>query len=127
VRVPRDLIEGHWSTSDILRHDNAEVRRCAIERMGWDRFVAEAGLRQVGDTVPDPGNPGHYLQLFDVPEQVYDEPVRVLLCDNATPERDGTRRRFGLTVPADCPDPVAAAAWTFDLAADTYRQLEHAY
>jgi hypothetical protein len=127
VRVPQALIEGQWSAQDILRERNAEIRRCAIERMGWDRFVTDAGLAQVGATVPDPGNPGHYLALYDVPEQIYDEPVRVLLCDNATPERDGTRRRFGLTVPADIPDPVAAAAWTFDLDPDLYSQLTHAY
>ena len=127
VRVPQALIEGAWSTQDILREPNAEVRRCAIEKFGWDRFVVDAGLGQVGDTVFDPGNPGHTLQLFDVPEQIYDEPVRVLLCDNATPERDGTRRRFGLTVPADMADPIAAAAWTFNLPADAYRQLIHAY
>jgi hypothetical protein len=50
----------------------------------------------------------------------------VLLCANATEERDGTRRRFGLTVPAHIGDPVEAAAWTFGLTADQYRQLEHA-
>lgn len=126
VRVPEDLIAGRWSTQDILREPNAEVRRCAIERMGWDRFVIDAGLAQVGATVPDPGNPGHFLALYDVPEQIYDEPVRVLLCDNATPERDGTRRRFGLTCPATIGDPVSAAAWTFDLSRDQYAQLERA-
>ena len=34
---------------------------------------------------------------------------------HAPVERDGTRRRFGLTVPARLADPVAAAARTFDL------------
>lgn len=127
VRVPRGLVEGRWSTDDILREPNAEVRRCGIERMGWDRFVVDAGLSQVGATVSDPGNPGHFLALYDVPAAIYDEPVRVLLCDNATPERDGTRRRFGLTVPADISDPVSAAAWTFGLRGADYRQLQHAY
>jgi hypothetical protein len=127
TRVPKDLIDGRWSTQDILRHDNAEVRRCAIEKMGWDRFIVDAGLRQIGDTTADPGNPGHFLALYDVPERIYDQPIRVLLCDNATPERDGTRRRFGLTVPATVPDPIAAASWTFGLNPSDYAQLVHAY
>jgi hypothetical protein len=126
VRVPPDLVEDGWSTEQILRETNAEVRRCAIERLGWDRFISDAGLKQVGSTVPDPGNPGHELALYDVPAKIFETAVRVLLCDNATPERDGTRRRFGLTVPASIPDPVAAAAWTFGLNPSEYSQLERA-
>jgi hypothetical protein len=127
TRVPADLIAGKWAPGDILKEANAEVRRCAIEHMGWDRFVGEANLSQVGAAVPDPGNPGHELALYDVPERIYEEPVRVLLCTNAPVERDGTRRRFGLTVPATIQDPLAAAAWTFDLEPGDYAQLQHAY
>jgi len=126
TRVPAGLIAGEWSTDRILREPNAEVRRCAIERMGWPRFIADAGLRQVGDTAPDPGNPGYELALYDVPEQIYDVPVRVVLVSNATPERDGTRHRFGLTVPADINDPISAASWTFNVTPDEYRKLARA-
>lgn len=126
IRVPADLIETGWTTDQILKEPNAEVRRCAIERMGWDWFVTEAGLEQVGDTVPDPGNPGQELSLYDIPAQIYDEPVRVLLCTNGTPEADGVRRRFGLTVPGSIKEPVAAAAWTFGLNPSEYKQLERA-
>jgi len=92
VLVPRTLIEGTWSTSDILREPNVEVR-------------------QVGNTQEDPGNPGQTMTLYDVPSQIYDEPVRVLLVTNGSAERDGTRRRFGLTVPADIDIPINAQAW----------------
>ena len=120
VRVPADLIEVGWSTDRILAEPNTEIRRCAIERMGWDAFVDAAGLTQVGDAVDDPGNPGHTLTLHDVPSAIYGEPVRVLLCTNGTVERDGTRRRFGLTVPATCRTPLDAAAWTYDLTPQQY-------
>ena len=123
---PADLIEQGWDAHRILREPNAEIRRCAIERAGWDRFVAEAKLAQVGESVPDPGNPGHHLTLFDVPERIFNEPVRVLLCTNATVERDGTRRRFGLTVPASVRDPLAAAAWTFGVEREQYAELQRA-
>jgi len=126
VRVPVDLIEHGWDVKRILAEPNAEVRRVAIERLGWDRFIDDAALKQVGVTVDDPGNPGQTLALYDVPEQVYDAAVRVLLCANATVERDGSRHRFGLTVPASIKDPVAAAAWTFNLNPSEYRQLERA-
>jgi hypothetical protein len=120
TRVPADLIETGWDTSRILAEPNAEIRRCAIERLGWDQLITAAKLAQVGKTVDDPGNPGQSLTLYDVPEQIYDAPVRVLLCTNGTVERDGTRRRFGLTVPAEFADPIAAAAWTYDLTAEQY-------
>lgn len=122
TRVPADLIEGAgWDTTRILQERNTEVRRCAIERLGWDRFVTDARLEQVGQTVPDPGNPGQTLSLYDVPERIYgDADVRVLLCTNGTVECDGTRRRFGLTVPAEIGDPVAAAAWGYGITADLY-------
>ena len=122
VRVPASLVDGDgWDTATILREPNTEVRRCAIERMGWDQFIPAAGLTQVGDAVPDPGNPGHELALYDVPERIYgDAAVRVLLCTNGTQERDGSRRRFGLTVPADITDPLHAAAWGYDLTPEQY-------
>jgi hypothetical protein len=121
--VPADLVEQGWGVERILAENNVEIRRCAIERLGWDRFIAHAGLHQVGPDEPDPGNPGQTLTLYDVPERVFGAPTRVLLCTNGTPERDGARRRYGLLVPPDVNDPVAAAAWTYDWPQDTYRSL----
>jgi hypothetical protein len=125
VHVPADLIEEGWDHKRILSEPNAEIRRCAIERVGWDRFAEDAQLTTV-DVQDDPANPGQRLRLCDVPEQIYGTRVRVLLCTNASPERDGNVRRFGLTVPADMPDAVTAAAWTFDCDTNIYRQLQRA-
>ncbi|WP_431917759.1 DUF6745 domain-containing protein [Nonomuraea jabiensis] len=120
TQVTRAVIDDTLTTDEILRETNAEIRRCAIERRGWDRFITEAGLAQIGPAVPDPGNPGQTLTLHDVPADIYTTHVRVLLCTNGTVERDGTRRRFGLTVPADCTDPIQAAAWTYGLTPAQY-------
>ena len=130
VRVPVDLIEGRWTLDQAMREPNSEIRRCAIEVMagrdGWGRIVADAGWDQVGDDVADPGNPGQVLSLYHIPQGLYEQPIRLLLCTNATRERDGSRHEFGLTVPADITDPVAAAAWTFNLNPSTYRALRRA-
>lgn len=127
VRVDADIVERPETITveRILTHGNAEQRRVMIDLRGWDWFTTAADLRLV-DEAPDPGNPGERLALYDLPEQVYDEPVRVLLCTNASPERDGTRRRFGLTVPADCTTAVGAAAWTFGADEATYGSLVRA-
>jgi hypothetical protein len=106
----------------ILAERNVEVRRCAIERMGWDAYVSQAGLSLVA-AAPDPGNPGCELDLYDVPHRVWGAPARVLLAVNGSVERDGHRRRYGLSVPADIDDPVAAAGWSYGLSGAQYAQL----
>ena len=70
--------------------------------------------------VPDPGNPGQHLVLYHVPERLWGSRIRLLMCTNGTPERDGSRRRYGLTVPAHISDPVEAAAWTAGLGKHEY-------
>ena len=73
--------------------------------------------------VPDPGNPGQHLVLYDIPERLWGSRIRLLMCANGTPERDGTRRRYGLTVPAHISDPLEAAAWTAGLGKDEYARM----
>ncbi|WP_433796810.1 DUF6745 domain-containing protein [Actinoplanes sp. CA-252034] len=119
--VPADLVEGGWSVARILSEPNLELRRCAIERRGWPEFIDEAGLRQVGRPAPDPGNPGQMLTLYDVPWG-----GRILLCTNASLERDGTRRRYGIEVRRSADDPVDAAAGLFGLSREHYLTMQRA-
>ena len=99
------------------REANVEVRRCAIERIGWASYIDQAGLRLVA-SAPDPGNPGSELRLYDMRKE-----TRVLLAVNGSVERDGRRRRYGLTVPGFLNDPVDAAGWTYGLSAEQYSLL----
>lgn len=101
----------------IAGETNVEVRRCAIERIGWATYIDQAGLRLVAST-PDPGNPGSELRLYDMRGE-----TRVLLAVNGSVERDGRRRRYGLTVPGFLDDPIAAAGWTYGLSAEQYSLL----
>jgi hypothetical protein len=130
TRVPADLLTGPgWDVERILTEPNAEIRRCAIERTGWDRFVVAARLRQVGPDRPDPGNPGQVLRLYELPAELGrpdGEPARLLLATNASADRDGNRRIFGLPVPGDVVDPVAAAAATFGVTPAEYATLDRA-
>jgi hypothetical protein len=130
-RVPSWVIVAP-SIEAITGEENVEVRRCAIESLGWDRFIAEAGLVPVTASqsknlaaarMPDPGNPGQHLVLYDVPERLWGSRIRLLMCTNGSPERDGTRRRYGLKVPAHISDPVEAAAWTAGLGKEEYARM----
>ncbi|MEV0912000.1 DUF6745 domain-containing protein [Streptomyces hokutonensis] len=125
--VPGSLIEGYWDADRILQESNSEIRRAAIERMGWGEFIAAAGLLQIGSSEPDPGNPGCQLALYELSAGTFPATtVRVLLCTNATPERDGTRRQYGLFVPFDTPDPITAAAGMLGLTREQYLTLDRA-
>ena len=74
-RVPGWVIVAP-SVEAITAEENVEVRRCAIESLGWDQFIAEAGLVPVtagasadlaAVQVPDPGNPGSILSSTTSP------------------------------------------------------------
>jgi len=105
------------SVRRIEQETNIEVRRCAIEHLGWASYIDQAGLRLIA-SAPDPGNPGSELHLYDLRKR-----TRVLLAVNGSVERDGHRRRYGLTVPGFLEDPIAAAGWTYGLSADQYSLL----
>jgi hypothetical protein len=121
TRVPQWVITNP-TVEAVTAEPNVEVRRCAIEAIGWDTYIAATGLRLL-DTATDPGNPGCVLRLYDLPADVWGTPGRVLLVTNGSAERDGTRRRYGLAVPADTAGAVDAAAWTYGLAAAQYVRL----
>jgi uncharacterized protein DUF6745 len=121
TRVPSWVIDDP-TVARIAAETNVEVRRCAIERIGWGAFVDQAGLRLVG-SANDPGNPGARLRLYDLPDAKWGKPARLLLAVNGSIERDGTRRRYGLRVPEWFDDPLDAAGWTYGLTGDQYRQL----
>jgi hypothetical protein len=120
--VPEWVLSG--PTPSLIRAEpNVEVRRSAIERLGWDAYLRDGGLTLAG-SCPDPGNPGAALELYDdIPGQGRAAPGRILVVTNGTPEPDGRRRRYGISVPGDLDNPVDAAAWTYGLTGELYATL----
>lgn len=105
----------------IARERNVEVRRCAIERLGWDVYISEAGMTLI-DQADDPGNVDGTLALYATPSSVR-RSGRILLVLNGSRERDGTRRRYGLPVPDGMSSALDAAGWTYGISGDDYSRL----
>ncbi|MFG1783409.1 DUF6745 domain-containing protein [Rhodococcus oryzae] len=126
VFVHHGTIVPDWVALDptaerIGRERNVEIRRCAIERLGWDTYIDMAGLALV-DRADDPGNPGCTLQLYATPAG-WGRPGRILLAVNGSVERDGHRRRYGLHVPRWISSALDAAGWTYGISGADYAQL----
>lgn len=121
VNVPDDFWT--WDITRALGERNIEIRRCAIERIGWDKLLDRLTL--VAEA-PDPGNFPHMLRLYEgyLINDLYDQPARLLVGVNGTPERDGSHSTFGMPVPADIDDPVDAAATLYNLPRAVYEKLE---
>ena len=126
TNVPRWVIMDP-DPARIQHEPNSEFRRCAIEHIGWDEYLDYLEVEPIAED-PDPGNPGHVLRLYRLPAsaQVWAQDVNLLVMENASLDRDGSRRTYAETVPAQITGAVEAAAWQFGVTAAEYRDIERA-
>lgn len=116
VEVPRWLIERpeRITPSVIDAEDNVQVRRCMIDIMTPERYVAVGGVARVAED--ETGILWRKIWL------TYDAWAAVEVI-NATPEPDGSRKHFFLQVPPDMHTAREAVAWTYGLTPRAYSQL----
>lgn len=122
VRVPRELIEGKWTIADIHANSNTEIRRAAVEHMGWDRYIEEAQLELISEEV-DPGNQGRTLKLYKMGERLFEGDVNLLIMINGSPDRSGEQRVYAETVPVEITNALESAAWQYSLPIEVYKTL----
>ncbi len=110
---------------EIDEHDNAEVRRVMIDRMGRQRYLELAGARRVhedetgvlwrrGVVVESHVSGRHRSILRHTRAMAFVEVV------NGTAEPDGTFRRYFLRVPPNMQTAREAVAWTYGLSEAEY-------
>lgn len=105
---------GEITSSEVLAEPNAEVRRVKLERMGLDRFLAEANP-EVLDEDTDAGGPRQLLRV----ELEGDEPLVCVLvvCPS-------TGRRYTLRVPPQTKTCRHAVGWVAGFSdPDDYRPI----
>ncbi|MDP7017739.1 MAG: hypothetical protein QGG36_18180 [Pirellulaceae bacterium] len=89
------------TTKEILREDNAELRRVKIERFGFEEFMRDAGAKVI-DRDSDPGGARELLRL----PLKDDEDIICLSCFCPS-----TERHYLLRVPPEIKGCHQAAAW----------------
>jgi hypothetical protein len=93
-------------TADLVaRIENQELRRVALERMGWERFLATADAQRRAQD--------DYGTLWATGVWIGGEQVHLVEVVNATAEQDGSYRRYFLRVPPITRTAREAVAWTF--------------
>jgi hypothetical protein len=93
---------------------NVQIRRCMIEIMTPQRYVALGGPVRVAEDAAG--------ILWRKSWLTFDAWAAVEVV-NATPEPDGTRRHFFLQVPASVRTAREAVAWTYGMSEDAYSRL----
>lgn len=116
VEVPAHVIErpNEITHADIDRATDIHVRRCMIERMTPERFIASGAAFRISED--DTG----VLWERRWPDGDAWAAVEVV---NGTPEPDGTHKRYFLQVPPNMLTARSAVAWTYGLTARQYRGL----
>jgi hypothetical protein len=113
VEVPAFVVtRPDWITIRHIETEvNAEIRRVMIERYGQERFLADAGAKEI--------HRDDFGTLFrkDLPG---DEPLVMVKVVNSTAEPDGSFKDYFLRVPPTITRAREAVAWTFDLPENSY-------
>jgi hypothetical protein len=116
VEVPRWLIEQpeKITLKSIDDEVDVQVRRCMIEIMTPQAYVAQGGAVRVAEDETG--------ILWRKTWLAFDAWAAVEVI-NATPEPDGTHKHFFLQVPANLQTAREAVAWTYGMEADAYAKL----
>jgi len=116
VEVPRWIIEhkDRITLAGIDDQMDVQVRRCMIEIMTPERFVALGGAIRVAED-----DTGILWRRNWLAADAW-AAVEVV---NATPESDGTYRHFFLQVPANLRTAREAVAWTYGMRVEAYANL----
>jgi|SRR3990167_9786839 len=115
------VIPSHYFThpqnltlEEVLQHPNAEVRYVGIKIIGYDKIKKECKIIHQDNKKE--------MELFEI-DKVFTDPFRILQVKNSTPEKDGTYKKYFLTVPPNMRTCKQAVAWTFYMTPEEYNPI----
>jgi len=108
---------------DIVGEENAEIRRIKIERMGEDKFLADANAKLVDEDTDKDGQP-RKLWRVDFENDTNNDPWQGVQVSNSTAEPDGTRHMFVIPVPPNVRTVAEGVAWSFNMTVEEYQPVQ---
>ena len=116
VRIPPHFYTkpDSLSITEVLAHNNTEVRYVGIKIVGMDRV-----LESNNTTIIHKDKQKNQI-LFQI-KGIFEEPVSYVKVVNSTQEPDGTYKDYYLCVPPEAKKCKEAVAWTFGMSADEYQ------
>jgi len=108
------LFPGSISLADIDGEYNIERRYVKIARYGVERYLRDSGAEMLQRDASG------VLWSIHNPSTVDRTPILLLEVQNASPEPDGSRKRYFLRVPPSMRTAKEAVAWTFGKSEEEY-------
>lgn len=113
------------SAAEVFAIKNIELRRCMIEMIGYEAFIARAGNKI--KVIHEDKKTGAILYSCQMPEEGSEALVVVKVIDG-TPVQDEngniTRKKYFIRVPPTMKNCSHAIAWTFEMEPEEYAKLE---
>jgi len=108
------------TVEEVLKEENGEIRYAGLNIIGYDKFINHPGITLIDEETHE-DNPIKDRRLYHI-EKVLMNEYFVVQVSNATPEPDGTHKRYFIPVPAidQCRTCHGAVAWTFGLTSEQY-------
>lgn len=115
TRVEGETIEGVVTLERIMSEQNLEAMRVLMERYGIERYLQESGATHIHED-----ETGTLYRLGEAHDRDQ-ESIMLVAVTNATPEADGSFKRYFLRVPPTTRTARQGVAWTFNLLTHEYR------
>lgn len=119
MNVPSDFIEQPMTFARVSEQDNEEMRRVAIEIMGYERYLEESGAVLI--------HRDRYGRLFTFPGDDQRLMVEVI---NGTPNPDGSDKIYVIPIPVRnemtgqaIQTAHEAVAWSYGLLPEQYNPI----
>ncbi len=104
---PQDI-----TTEKISEEKNTEIKRILMRRFGEARYIRETGAQQIHED--------SFGQLYRVNFESPEDDLVMVRVENATPEKDGSRKIYWLRVPPTTQTAKEGVAWSFGMETNEY-------
>jgi hypothetical protein len=119
ILIPEDyfLHPEDIDIDEVFKSNNQEIKYVGMKMIGFDRLKESKRVKVIHT------DEENERELFQV-DGIFEEPIVIVRVLNSTPEPDGSRKPYYLTVKPTIKTCQEAVAWTFGLEPDEYHPIK---